>query len=202
MDMMPSGPIVSRRLLLSAAMLPWLLTGCDTPNPAIGFSELTFAHKPSIRLDVAKIEIINEYRMPFKAPNVEHLVPVAPGAAAERWAADILKAVGTRGTALFVITRAPVTVEELKTKSNFQGLVSIEQSERYEGALEARIEILNGTRRLATARAGTTRNQTAREDTTPNQRAKLWYTLVERLIIEFDREMRKQANNFLKDHQR
>ena len=199
---MPSGPIVSRRLLLAAAMLPWLLTGCDTPNPAMDFPELTFAHKPAIRLNVAKIEIINEYRMPFKAPNVEHLVPVAPSAAAERWAADVLKAVGTQGTALFVITRAAVTVEELKTKSGFQGLVSIEQSERYEAALEARIEILDGTRRLATARAGTTRTQTAREDTTPNQRAKLWYTLVERVIIEFDGEMRKQADNFLKDHRR
>jgi len=200
--MMPSEPIISRRLLLAAAMLPWLLTGCDTPNPAIDFPELTFAHKPAIRLNVAKIEIINEYQMPFKAPNVEHLVPVAPGAAAERWAADVLKAVAPRGTALFVITRAAVTVEELKTKSGFQGLVSIEQSKRYEGALEARIEILDGTRRLATARAGTTRTQTAREDTTPNQRAKIWYTLVERLIVEFDGEMRKQADNFLKDHRR
>jgi hypothetical protein len=200
--MMPSGSIFSRRLLLAAAMLPWLLTGCDTPNPAMVFPDLTFAHKPAIRLNVAKIEIINEYRMPFKAPNVEHLVPVAPSAAAERWAADVLKAVGSRGTAVFVITRAAVTVEKLKKKSGFQGLVSIEQSERYEGALEARIEILDGNRRLATARAGTTRTQTVREDTNPNQRAKLWYTLVERLIIEFDGEMRKQADNYLKDHRR
>ncbi|MDG2285217.1 MAG: hypothetical protein P8N43_06785 [Alphaproteobacteria bacterium] len=151
-------------------------------------------------MNVAKIEIINEYRMPFETPNVEHLVPIAPGAAAERWARDIVKPVGHTGTALFVITRAAVTEEKLKTKSGFKGLVSVEQSERYEAALDVRIDILDGTRRVASANALTTRTQTAREDTTPNQRSKLWYALVERLLIEFDGQMRKQADIYLRDH--
>lgn len=199
------GRSISRRIfrglaIVATAALPWLVTACDTPNPAVTFPELTFAHRPAINLNVAKIEIINEYRMPFETPNVEHLVPIAPGAAAERWARDIVKPVGHTGTALFVITRAAVTEEKLKTKSGFKGLVSVEQSERYEAALDVRIDILDGTRRVASANALTTRTQTAREDTTPNQRSKLWYALVERLLIEFDGQMRKQADIYLRDH--
>jgi hypothetical protein len=191
-----------RHALLALVMLPWLLTACDTPNPAVTFPELTFAHKAKFKLNVAKIEVINEYRMPFKEPNVEHLVPIAPGAAAERWAADILKPVGTRGTALFVITRASVTKKNLKMTSGLKGLIAIEQSEEYEAGLDARIEILDGNRRTATAKTSITRTQTAREDVTPNQRSKLWYTLVERLMLEFDGEMRKQGDTYLREDTR
>lgn len=191
-----------RRTFLAIAALPWLLAACDTPNPAVKFPELTFAHKPTIQLNVAKIEIINEYKMPFEKPYVEHLVPIAPGAAAERWAADILKPTGSRGTALFVITRASVTEKKLKTTKGLKGLIAIEQSEEYEAALDARIEILDGTRRLATAKTSITRTQTAREDATPNQRSRLWYGLVERLMLEFDGEMRKQGDTYLREHTR
>ena len=138
--------------------------------------------------------------MPFKTPNVEHLVPIAPGAAAERWAADILKPVGSRGTALFVITRASVTEQKLKTKTGLKGLIAIEQSEEYEAALGARIEILDGTRRVATAKISINRTQTTREDVTPNQRSVLWHALVERLMVDFDAEMRKQGGTYLKEH--
>lgn len=192
----------SWRALLLVAALPWFLAACETPDPAITFPELTFVHKPRIALDVAKIEVINEYRMPFKEPNVEHLAPVAPGAAAERWAQDVLNPVGAKGIAQFVITRAAITEKKLKTSSGLKSLISIQQSEEYEAALDVRVEIIKDNRRLATARTSITRTQTAREDTTPNQRSKLWYALVERLMLEFDGEMRKQAGSYLKEHTR
>jgi hypothetical protein len=192
----------SWRALWLLVAFPWLLVACETPNPAISFPELTFAHKSKINLDVAKVEVINEYQMPFKAPNVEHLAPVAPGAAAERWALDVLNPVGATGIAQFVITRASVTEQKLKTTSGLKSLITIDQSEEYEAALDVRIEIIKGNRRLATARTSITRTQTAREDTTPNQRSKLWYGLVERLMLEFDGEMRKQTGSYLKEHTR
>jgi hypothetical protein len=190
------------RALLIFLALPWLLAGCETPNPGVTFPELTYAHKQKITLNVSSISVINEYRMPFKAPNVEHLVPIAPGAAAERWAADVLVPAGGRGIAQFVITRASVTERKLETTKGLQALFSKDQSEEYEAALDVRIEILDGNRRLATASTSITRTQTAREDTTPNERSKLWYALVERLMLEFDGEMRKQAGTYLKGHTR
>lgn len=197
------GPVARTwRAALLFVVVPMLLLGCETPNPAISFPELTFTHKPKINLNVAKIEVINEYQMPFEAPNVEHLAPIAPGAAAERWAQDILTPVGAGGVAQFVITRAAITERKLKTTSGLKALISIDQSEEYEAALDVRIEIVQGNRRVASARTSITRTQTAREDATPNQRDKLLHALVERLMLEFDGEIRKQAGTYLKDHTR
>ena len=72
-------------MLLSSALVCCKTTGIDPRIP-----ELTFSHRPDIRLDVAKITVINEYTMPFKKPNIEHIAPISPGASAERWASDIL----------------------------------------------------------------------------------------------------------------
>ncbi|MBM85382.1 MAG: hypothetical protein CMM47_05110 [Rhodospirillaceae bacterium] len=185
--------------MLALAALSLALAACDTPNPGVEFPDLTFTHKPPIQLAVGKVRIINEYKMPFKTPNVEHLAPVAPGAAGERWAADIVEPVGRELTALFVITQAAITEEKLKIKTGVQGLFSIDQSERYITELEARIDIFDGSKRLGTARALASRSQTAREDTTPNQRAKLLYALVERLMADFDDEMRRQVETHLTD---
>jgi len=193
---------LSRRAVLPMLALPLVLAACDTPDPSISFPELTFSHKQAIRLDVAEVQVINEYRMPFKDPNVEHLAPVAPGAAAERWATDVLQAAGGSRTALFVITRAEITEEKLKTKTGLQGLFSIDQSERYTAVLDARIDILDGVKKLGVAQASASWSQTAREDTTPNQRAKIWYAMMERLLTDFDTEMRAQVNTHLSGYQR
>ena len=90
------------------------LGGCDTPNLENSLPELTFKHQKIIQLDVERIEIINEFKMPFKFPNVEHLVPISPGASAERWASDILRPIGQSGIAQFVITNGSVIREDLK----------------------------------------------------------------------------------------
>ena len=194
--------LFSRRAVLPLLALPVMVAACDTPDPAISFPDLTFTHKQAIRLDVSEVQVINEYRMPFKAPNVEHLAPVAPGAAAERWATDVLQPASAARTALFVITRAAITEEKLKTKSGLQGLFSIDQSERYTAVLDARIDLLDGVKKLGTASASASWSQTAREDTTPNQRAKIWYTMIERLMTDFDAEMRRQVNTHLSGHLR
>ena len=67
-------------LFIFVLFLP--LAGCDTPNLENSLPELTFKHQSVIHLDVESIQIINEFKMPFKSPNVEHLVPVSPGASA------------------------------------------------------------------------------------------------------------------------
>ena len=49
------------------------LAACDTPNLENPLPELTFKHQSIIQLDVERIQIINEFKMPFRSPNVEHL---------------------------------------------------------------------------------------------------------------------------------
>jgi len=174
-----------------------LLAGCDTKQISNSVPELTFKHKKVIQLNVQEIEIINEFKMPFKYPNVEHLVPISPGASAERWASDILKPVGKSGTAQFVITNGSIIQENLKIQKGIKGVFSIDQSKRFNAAVDVRIEIFKDQEKKAEARTSASRSQTLREGASPNTQSQLWYTLVEKLMQNFDREMRKQINKHL-----
>ena len=175
------------------------LAGCNTPNLENPLPELTFKHQSIIQLDVERIEIINEFRMPFKSPNVEHLVPISPGASAERWASDILRPIGQSGIAQFVITNGSVIREDLKIQKGIKGIFSIDQSKRFKASVNVRLEIFKDQGK-SIARASASRSQTLREDASPNLQSRLWYNLVERLMKSFDREMRHQINTHLKSY--
>ena len=175
------------------------LAGCDTPNLENPLPELTFKHQSIIQLDVERIQIINEFKMPFKTPNVEHLVPISPGASAERWASDILRPIGQSGIAQFVITNGSVIREDLKIQKGIKGIFSIDQSKRFKATVNVRLEIFKDERK-SIARASASRSQTLREDASPNLQSRLWYNLVESLMKRFDREMRHQINTHLKPY--
>ena len=175
------------------------LAGCDTPNLENSLPELTFKHQSIIQLDVERIQIINEFKMPFRSPNVEHLVPISPGASAERWASDILRPIGQSGIAQFVITNGSVIREDLKIQKGIKGIFSIDQSKRFKATVNVRLEIFKDQGK-SIARASASRSQTLREDASPNLQSRLWYNLVERLMKSFDREMRHQINTHLKPY--
>ena len=135
--------------------------------------------------------------MPFKFPNVEHLVPISPGASAERWASDILRPIGKSGIAQFVITNGSVIREDLKIQKGVKGIFSLEHSKRFEANVNVRLEIFKDQKK-SVARASASRSQTLREDASPNLQSRLWYNLVERLMESFNREMRNQINTHLR----
>ena len=184
-----------RLLFIFVLFIP--LAGCDTPNLENSLPELTFKHQNIIQLDVERIEIINEFKMPFKFPNVEHLVPISPGASAERWASDILRPTGKSGIAQFVITNGSVIREDLKTQKGIKGIFSLDQSKRFQANVNVRLEIFKDQKK-SVAQASASRSQTLREDASPNLQSRLWYNLVERLMESFNRQMRNQINTHLR----
>lgn len=178
-------------LFLFVLMVP-LLSACETPPPP-SFPELTFRHKQPVRLAVGSIEVINEFHMPFTAPNVEHKMPVAPGPAAERWGADVLQAVGGPDKLVMVITDASVTETPLKRKKGLEGAFTTEQTERYAARIAVRLEIRTPeNRRRAVAEAFATRSATIAEDASLADRETLWYGLTEKLMDDFDTAVRPQ----------
>ena len=182
-------------LFIFVSFIP--LGGCDTPNLENSLPELTFKHQNIIQLDVERIEIINEFKMPFKFPNVEHLVPISPGASAERWASDILRPTGKSGIAQFVITNGSVIREDLKIQKGIKGIFSLDQSKRFQANVNVRLEIFKDQKK-SVAQASASRSQTLREDASPNLQSRLWYNLVERLMESFNRQMRNQINTHLR----
>ncbi|MBT3305961.1 MAG: hypothetical protein HN377_05695, partial [Alphaproteobacteria bacterium] len=117
------------------------LAACETPVQTQKMADLTFGHLTPIKLDVAKIEVVNHYRAPLRAPNVEHLFPTPPVAALKQWAKDRLRAVGRAGVARLVIVNAGAVESRLATKTGLTATFTKQQSQRYDLAVEARLEI-------------------------------------------------------------
>ena len=175
-----------------------LLTACETPNPIQTFPQLSFAGQKKILLNVASIEVIDDYRMPLKPPYVEHRAPINPSAAIERWAADVLQAVGSEGKAVLRITDGSLMETPLQGTEGLKGLVTTDQTERYDTSAAAVLEIYNGGGvPMGQAEAKSTRFQTVEEGISLNQRERVWYRLVEDTVLDFSRSMEVAIRTYL-----
>ena len=185
---------------LALIVLPVLALGlaaCETPVVVQSLPELTFVHLKPIKLDVATIEVVSQYRPPMKPPNVEHLFPTPPLKALRRWAGDRLKAVGKSGSARLVIHKASAVETKLAKKTGFTATFTKQQSRRYDLAVEATLEIFPAGRQKGYAMAKATRFSTLREDASINKRQRLWFDLTEALFRDFDAEMEKNIRRHL-----
>ncbi len=190
----------SRHLLFLVCVLGIGLgvAACESDVRVQKLPELTFTHLGSIKLNVSRLETALRYKAPLKKPNVEHLMPVQPATAMQRWAKDRLIKTGPSGVARFTIHEASVIEEKLRMDSSFTGVFTKQQSERYTGRVEASLEVFDARgKRLGFASANAVRSKTVREDATLNDREKLWFDLVEELMKEFDREMVKNIKTHL-----
>ncbi|HEY8016483.1 MAG TPA: hypothetical protein VIE35_11650, partial [Dongiaceae bacterium] len=64
--------------LLSALIFTSLLAGCDTTPTRGSFPKLTYAYLTPFRLAVSRVDVVDAYRPPLAAPNVEQSFPVSP----------------------------------------------------------------------------------------------------------------------------
>ena len=127
-----------RRVWIVAAAL--LLAACSDAPPPTNFPRLTYAHLGAFALDVSEIEIVDAYQPTFRSPHVDHLMPVAPAAAARQWARDRLKTAGSSGRrAVFTIDDGAVTETTLQRKTGVRGVLTVDQSERYDAVLAVRL---------------------------------------------------------------
>src|SRR6185369_3173286 len=183
------------RLIAIWAIFVTALAGCSTSPPPQRFPELTYGHLGVMRLDVEKVEIVNEYQAPLAPPNVDHLFPIPPERAMRRWAQDRLAANGTPGRyARFVITDAKVTETNLPRSTGITGAFTKDQSQRYDLSMSAAIEIREdrGNFRSGYATASTSRSRTVREDITINDREKVWFEMLEQAMNELNTELERQ----------
>ncbi len=168
------------------------IAACETPATVQRFPEITFGHLPPIELNAADIRIVSEYKAPMQAPNVEHLFPVSPAVAMQRWAEDRLAAKGMGNTVRFTISDATVTETALKTEAGLTGVFNKEPSARYDASLAGMLEILDdrGFRKgFATARVS--RSRSILEGASINDRERMWFELTEALMADFNAEMEK-----------
>ncbi|MFQ5972142.1 MAG: hypothetical protein ACE5Q3_07390 [Alphaproteobacteria bacterium] len=176
-----------------------VLAGCAEVGPAPKFPELTYDHLAPIPLDVAELRIVTAYQPPLDVPNVEHRAPTAPATAARRWAEDRLIATGARGRrAVFTIVNAAIVESELERSSGLRGLLTTDQSERYDAALEVQLEVFSATgKREGLATASARRSRTVAENITLNERERVWFELTEKLMRDLNVELERSIRELL-----
>ena len=187
----------NRRAAL-AAMLGLVLPACTTPSPTLMFPQITFVHLPPLRLDAASLEIVDAFKPSFASPNVEHLMPVSPAAAARRWARDRILPVGNAGRIVFTIEHAGVFETQLEPAKGVRGVVTKDHSERYDAALKLRMSIDGGDgRRQGEVSAEATRSRTVLEGLSLNKREEMWFRLTEELMGDINAELESAIRQFL-----
>jgi hypothetical protein len=187
-----------KTLLVAIAALGFL-AGCETTPPPSGFPQLSYAHLPPIKLDVAKIKIVSEYRSTGVSPNVEHLFPVKPQAAAERWSRERLKPVGDSGTARVTIRRASVVEVPLSRSTGVRAMLTTDQTERYDGVIEIAIAILDGAGRQSGAVVSRAqRSKSVPEDISLHDREMTWFRMVEAMMNDINASLETQIKKHLR----
>ncbi|MBI3451845.1 MAG: hypothetical protein HY057_03255 [Rhodospirillales bacterium] len=181
------------------------LAACATSPPRPRFPELTYGHFGAFKLDVSRVDIVDEFVSPLKAPNIEHLLPVPPDRTLRRWATDRLAATGAPGRyARFIIQDAKVTETDLPRTPGVRGAFTTDQTQRYDISLAVGLEIRaeRGNFRDGFASATATRFRTVPEGITINEREKIWFEMVEAAMndvnAELERQIRANLPRFLK----
>ena len=188
--------LARRNWLLALALF---LAACASAPAPSQFPQLTYGHHGRFMLDVANIDIVDAYQPPLTAPNVEHLMPVAPAAAARQWARDRLVAAGTAGRrAVFTITDAAVTETELNRQSGIRGALTVDQSERYDAVIAVRLQIVDAAgRQIGVVEANAERSRSVPEDITLAGRDKVWFAITETLMNDLNAELDAAIPQFL-----
>jgi len=185
---------------LTALFLTVYLSACETPVQMLELPQLTFGHLPILSINVAKVDTLDNYRSPGKVPNIEHMLPTSPVIGLERWAGDRLKAVGKAGTLRLIINDASAIETPLKKDTSLRGTFTKQQSQRYDFSIRASLVVVDaGGRVAATAVAAVRRSVSVAEDVTLNERKKIWFEAVEKLLVDYDREMEKNVRRYLVD---
>ena len=179
-------------------MLVCLLMAACSSEPEKALPQLTFVHQPPIRLNVASLDVVSTYKEPRKPPHVEHKFQTTPEEALKRWAEGRLRPMGRAESARYTVINAAVTEEPLAKTQGIVGAFKNEPSERYTATVEAQLEILNADGRLvqlASARA--TRSRSLVEGAKPEERERMWFELLEALMMDFNQEMERAIRQYM-----
>jgi hypothetical protein len=189
-----------RHLHLVVAVLATLaVAACQNTTPPMQkLPEISFANLRPFNLDVGQLEIVSEYVSPGRSPNIEHLMPVSPEGAAQRWAQDRLRPMGKSGFARVVIRDAKVIEVPLAIDKGVSGAFKKEQEMRYDAKLDVAVQILDARHMvIGETVASAARSRTVAEGITLNERDRVLYDISESLAKDIDEQMSQLIRNYL-----
>ncbi len=178
------------------------ITACSTEAPQ-NLHAPNFTNYPRINIDTANIEVIEDYKSPQTAPNIEHLMPYSPADAMQIWVKDRLHATGSSKILQVDIIDASVIATELPKTQGIKGLFTNDQDKRYDARLEVEMRIY-GDSALSEASTNVviTRSTTIPENASVVSRKAAYNQLVldltKMLNEKLEKNMRQYLNNYIK----
>jgi len=176
-------------LMMAALMtLGVALGGCASQVP-VKPPAVSFADRQTIDLDVAVIDVVDQYHSPMAKPNVEHLAPNSPELAVRRWAAERLRAVGHGGSAQVIILDASIVESQLAREQGVTAFFTTQQSQRYDGRVEVKIVCQSPSGLTGYAQGMASRSSTVPEDISLAGREETWDKLVRGMMEDLDNRL-------------
>lgn len=184
--------------LLALAFVALTFTACEEAPGSTTPAPVTFANSAPIRLNVASINVVESYRAPMNAPNVDHIMPTPPIMALKQWAGQRLVAAGQAGSLEMIIEDAAVKETKLSLQDGIKGFFTDEQSERYDAHIKVTFRLYDGVNTISAAEGAVevSRMQTVGEKATVAQREKIFRDMVQDMMTRFDSESQNRLRQY------
>ncbi len=190
--------------MFSALMMLLTVAACQNAPQSYTLAPVSFAREQVIRVNVAKINVVDDTSAAKSAANIEQKMSMPPSDAMRIWAKERLQAVGQTGSLEITLSDASIKEVSLPVKDGFQGFISDEQSKRYDGSLKATLRLYDGQNAMSRAEGDVaiSRSQTINEKATIADREKLWHDMATDMARSFDKEAELRLRQYFSPYLR
>lgn len=164
-----------------------LLTACTVDAPARPQPRFTYKQYPPVLVNVANIQVVEQYVSPAQKPNVEHLMPLPLPNAVADWARSRFQTTGSDGTLIITITDASMKEQFLQRTEGVRGIMTVDQAERYDARISVDFRVENmAMGETGSGQVNLTRGQSLAENASIQDRDMLWNSLSETMLTDLD----------------
>lgn len=183
---------------LALALTAIALVACQEPPATTSPSGISLGNKPPLRLNVAAINVVENYRAPMKLPNVDHTLPTPPIVALKQWAGQRFAAAGTQGALEITVEDASVVETPLAKKDGLTGFFTDDQEARYDAHIKITLRLYDGvnTISVAEANAEVARWRTINEKATVSQREAMFTSMLQEMMLQLDGESEARIRQY------
>ncbi len=184
-----------RRFLIHGSLIAMalpILTSCAAPEATSDFAPIQFGDRPSLRLNVARVNFRDETGGGDDSSEVGRYFPDPPKAVVERWVRQRLTPVGAEGEVQAILYDASVRETELERTRGLRGIVTRDQSERYDARIVLALRAYDRNGQFTSGvESRIERSTSVPENLGRGERTALWHRLMEDVARRFDEEMER-----------
>lgn len=178
---------------LCFVMAAIVVSSCSDAPPPPPRPKASFARYVPFKLNIAYIDVVEEYKSSGKPPYVEQFFPTSPAQAMRNWAEERIRTVGQSRYMQVLIKDASVKETPLPRTGGVKGVFTRDQAQRYDARLDVEMRIYGDKSALSEAslQVAASRSATIGEDASPAEREALFARMTADLMNMVNAELEK-----------